>query len=102
MLKTPLMRLRTIGWLEGASYLFLLGIAMPLKYLMDMPWAVRYTGMLHGLLFVLYMLAVAHVTYAHRWSIKRIFAAVTAAFVPFGNFLLDIELKKEQSEYQKG
>jgi hypothetical protein len=35
---TPLIRLRIIGNIEGISYLVLLGIAMPLKYLAGLPW----------------------------------------------------------------
>jgi len=40
---------------EGISYILLLFVAMPLKYLFDMPLAVKYTGWAHGLLFVLYI-----------------------------------------------
>ncbi|HEX6371367.1 MAG TPA: DUF3817 domain-containing protein [Longimicrobium sp.] len=32
MLDDPLARLRLVGMMEGASFLVLLGIAMPLKY----------------------------------------------------------------------
>ncbi|HTO03360.1 MAG TPA: DUF3817 domain-containing protein, partial [Opitutus sp.] len=51
ILKTPLSRLRFIGWWEGVSFLVLLGIAMPLKYLAGEPAAVRVVGMAHGILF---------------------------------------------------
>ena len=54
-------RLRLIAFLEGLSLLVLLGIAMPLKYLAGQPAAVRYVGMTHGLLFVLYVLLVIQV-----------------------------------------
>ncbi|MFW5972756.1 MAG: DUF3817 domain-containing protein, partial [Bacteroidota bacterium] len=55
MLRTALSRLRLIGFIEGLSYLALLGIAMPLKYMAGMPMAVRYVGWIHGVLFVLYV-----------------------------------------------
>ncbi|WP_127585468.1 DUF3817 domain-containing protein [Paenibacillus koleovorans] len=93
---TSLGRLRIITLLEGLSYMVLLGIAMPLKYAADLPEAVRVVGSLHGLLFVLYMLAVAHVTFVHRWSIGKVLFAVGAAFVPLGNFLLDRRLLREE------
>ena len=43
------------GKIEGYSYLVLLFIAMPIKYIFEMPMAVKVTGMLHGILFVAFM-----------------------------------------------
>ena len=37
---------------EAVSYLVLLGLAMPLKYLWQMPLAVKIIGSIHGALFV--------------------------------------------------
>jgi hypothetical protein len=48
VLKTSLGRLRVIGFVEGVSFLVLLGAAMPLKYLADMPLAVKIVGSAHG------------------------------------------------------
>ena len=45
-----LSRLRRLGFAEGVSTLVLFGIAMPLKYLADMPMAMRIVGSLHGFL----------------------------------------------------
>lgn len=95
MLKTAIGRLRAIGMLEGLSFLILLGIAMPLKYMAGYPEAVKVVGSLHGLFFVLYLFAVAHVTFVHRWSILRVFGAFVASILPFGTFVLDAKLKKE-------
>jgi integral membrane protein len=96
MLKTTIGRLRVIGLIEGVSFLVLLGIAMPLKYLAGLPEAVRIIGMLHGVFFVLYVMAVAHVSIVHRWSIIKILTALVASVIPFGNFVLDARLRLEQ------
>lgn len=96
-MNTPTGRFRIIGILEGISYLVLLCIAMPLKYLAHKPEAVKYTGWAHGVLFVLYMLALAHVWYAERWSFKKVVVAFIASLVPFGPFILDSQLKKEEA-----
>ena len=45
-------RLRLASILDGISYLILLGIAMPLKYLAGMWMAVRMVGSIHGGLFL--------------------------------------------------
>lgn len=95
MLKSPLGRFRVIGIIEGISYLVLLGIAMPLKYYLDFPVAVKIAGALHGLFFVLYLLALAHVTFKNRWSILRVGGAFLASLLPFGNFVLDSRLRRE-------
>ncbi|MBO8165457.1 MAG: DUF3817 domain-containing protein [Brevibacillus sp.] len=96
MMKTPLGRLRTIGYIEGISFLLLLGIAMPLKYYAGLPEAVTILGWLHGIFFVLYLIAVAHVTLMHRWPVLRVLGAVIASIVPFGPFILDARLRTER------
>ncbi|UOY92952.1 DUF3817 domain-containing protein [Ectobacillus sp. JY-23] len=95
MLTSAVGRLRIIGFIEGISYLLLLGIAMPLKYLADIPMAVTIVGALHGLLFVLFILALLHVMLIHRWSILKGFMAFVSSIIPFGTFYLDAQLKKE-------
>lgn len=96
MLSTPIGRLRVIAFIEGVSYLLLLGVAMPLKYLAGFPPAVKIVGWIHGLLFVLYLFAVAEVTLRHRWSAARALIALVAAFIPFGTFWLDRQLRGEE------
>ena len=51
--------LRILGIIEGISYLILLVIAMPMKYFMGLPLAVKFVGMTHGVLFVVYCLLLA-------------------------------------------
>ena len=41
LLTTPIGRLRAVAFVEGCSYLLLLGVAMPLKYLAGIPIAVK-------------------------------------------------------------
>ena len=96
-MRTPVGRLRAIALVEGVSYLLLLGIAMPLKYFAGFPEAVKVVGWAHGLLFVLYLMAVAEVTVARRWRFVRILGAFVAALVPFGTFVLDARLRREMS-----
>ncbi|MCC3151535.1 DUF3817 domain-containing protein [Hymenobacter sp. BT770] len=92
LLLTSLGRLRLIAFLEGVSLLVLLGIAMPLKYLAGQPTAVRYVGMAHGLLFVLYVVLVIQVAMQQRWSFGKMALALLASVVPFGTFWADRRL----------
>ncbi len=94
MLRNPVGRLRIIGFIEGMSYLLLLCIAMPLKYWADFPMAVTITGAIHGLFFILFLLALAHVFFAYRQSFWFGFVGVLASFIPFGTFIYDRRLRK--------
>ncbi len=100
MLRTPIGRLRVIAFVEGVSYLVLLGVAMPLKYLAGMPAAVKAVGWAHGVLFVLYLLSVAEVYVKRRWTVSQAAWALAAAFVPFGTFVLDTRLRREEQTDQ--
>ncbi|TDF99737.1 DUF3817 domain-containing protein [Paenibacillus piri] len=95
MLSTALGRFRMVGLYEGISFLVLLCIAMPLKYYADIPQAVKIVGMLHGVLFIMYLLALVHVTIVKRWSIIRVIGALIASLLPFGTFVLDARLRRE-------
>lgn len=93
---TAIGRLRMTGIVEGISFLLLLFIAMPLKYFADIPEAVKYTGWVHGLLFIAYILALLHVYIVQQWPLKKAIIAFLASLVPFGTFVLDSEWKKEE------
>jgi integral membrane protein len=94
MLQSPIGRFRLMGFIEGASLLILLFIAMPLKHLAGIPLAVTIVGSLHGFFFITYLLIIAYTTYKIRWSFAWVFSAVAVAFIPFGNMILDARLKK--------
>lgn len=95
LLKTPLGRLRIIAFLEGISFLILLFIAMPLKYVWQMPLMVRQVGMAHGVLFIAFLIAVIQVMIELRWSVWKGLIAVGASLVPFGTFVLDAKMLRE-------
>jgi integral membrane protein len=92
---SPIGRLRVVGLLEGLSYLILLGVAMPLKYAAGMPQVVKVVGWIHGVLFVLFVAALAQARSANGWPLQRTVVAFIAALVPFGTFWLDRQLRRE-------
>lgn len=95
--KTSIGRFLITGILEGISFLFLLGIAMPLKHIAGKPQAVEVAGMIHGVLFILYMLLLLMVMIEHKWSIRKGLVAFVASIVPFGAFFLEKLLFKNSS-----
>ncbi|MGK3983600.1 DUF3817 domain-containing protein [Sorangium sp. So ce136] len=92
---TALRQLRLVAILEGLSYLLLLFIAMPLKYLAGLPLAVRVVGSAHGLLFVLFLAALLRAAVTRRWSLGRASLAFVSSVVPFGTFVFDRSLQRE-------
>ena len=94
--RRALQRLRIVGLVEGTSFLALLCIAMPLKYLADMPLAVRYTGWAHGVLFLWFMVELFTVARERRWGLGRIALVFGAAIVPVGTYLVEPSLRREE------
>jgi integral membrane protein len=89
-------RLRIVALAEGVSFLVLLGVAMPLKYAAGMPLAVKIVGWIHGLLFVLFCLTLAVAGRAHRWPLGRAALILAVGLLPFGPFLMDGRLRREE------
>ena len=82
-------RFRVVAILEGISFLVLLGIAMPLKYMAGQPLAVKYVGWAHGLLFISYVVLAVPLFTRLKWSMDRIYGVGIAALLPFGTFVLE-------------
>jgi integral membrane protein len=79
----------TIGWLETVSYLCLLFIAMPLKYIWHLDAAVKYNGWIHGVLFVAYVFALINLSLKNKWSFKLFTFGFIASLLPFGPVYFD-------------
>jgi integral membrane protein len=94
--RRALRRLRIVGLVEGTSFLVLLLVAMPLKYFADMPLAVRYTGWVHGVLFLWFMVELFTVARLQRWGLGRIALVFGAAVVPLGTYVLEPGLRREE------
>lgn len=92
--KKFLQLLRKLSLVEGISTLILFFVAMPLKYVADMPMAVTIFGSLHGLLFLAlvgcFFIALDKVPV----PLMLMVAGIVGAIIPFGPFVVDIWLKR--------
>lgn len=93
--------LRRITLLEGASFLLLLGVAMPLKYLANLPMAVKLAGWAHGALFVIVCYALMQVMLKTRWPLSRCALVFAASLLPFGPFVLDRRMRAWAAEAER-
>ena len=92
--------LRLVGLLEGISFLLLLFIAMPMKYMFDNPILVKYVGMGHGVLFIAFLVVLFVVCEKQKWSLKMFILGLIASILPFGPFVFDAKLKKMEQPVQ--
>jgi len=81
-------RLRFLGYAEAFSWTLLL-MAMGFKYLGDQPLMVKYTGWLHGALFILYCIHLLLAQQLLKWPFLKLLIGGLAAFLPFGTLWFD-------------
>jgi integral membrane protein len=74
---------------EGISFLVLLFIAMPLKYIWGDPSWVRVVGMAHGVLFVAYIAWAILVKEVKQWGFKTLAIVMFGSLWPFGTFYIE-------------
>lgn len=80
---------RITGWLEGLSFLLLLFVAMPIKYLAHDPFYVKMLGPAHGGLFLAYLVLAYLVGEKLNWPVKVRLYAFVASVLPFGTFVFE-------------
>ena len=82
---------RLITLLEGSSYLLLLFVAVPLKYLMGDESYVKLLGMPHGVLFIAYIILSFVMRKKMNWNTTSFIIMLLASIIPFGTFYVDIK-----------
>jgi|TARA_B110000914_G_scaffold221937_1_gene234554 integral membrane protein len=80
---------RLVSFLEGISYLLLLFIAVPIKYLQGDASYVKILGMPHGILFMSYIVLAIVIQNQMKWSLKTLGIVGLASVIPFGTFYVN-------------
>lgn len=86
---------RKIAFIEGLSYLLLLFVAMPLKYIWMIPEPVKYTGWAHGMLFMAYVVLLFACAFTYKWTLIRTAGYFLASLLPFLPFVVEKKLRSE-------
>jgi len=98
MLKTDRGRLRSMAAVEGISYILLVGIAVPIKYLLNDPNWVKWLGQIHGILFIAFLVLSIQYARTHRWKFTTLlWFLLVSSFIPFGTFYMDRKLLKSEN-----
>ncbi len=104
MLATPVGRFRVIAFIEGISFLVLLFIAMPIKYVPALggnPEPTRIVGTIHGGLFILFAIAGFLAMAARKWPWKEAVRGFIASIIPFGTFVYDWMFLKGEHDAER-
>jgi len=96
-----LSRLRITSLTEAVSYLLLMAVAMPLKYIWGMPLAVQVIGMIHGVLFLMLLWFIVRANYETPWPRSRLWLLAFASLVPLMPFFLDRKVRAWIGETQE-
>ena len=92
-------RFRIISIIEGLSYLILVFIAMPLKYMFNYPMAVKIVGMSHGVLFILFFVALVMAMNRYKWKFLG-FQLFVYSLLPFGFILIEKTIESSVNQPQ--
>ena len=90
--------LRLWSILDAVSYLILLCIAMPMKYMLDIPEGVELMGPIHGFLFIMLIYSIITRLYMKVINFKWAVIIGVASVIPALPFFLDPKLKKLTQE----
>ncbi|MCB9779241.1 MAG: DUF3817 domain-containing protein [Alphaproteobacteria bacterium] len=80
---------------EGTSFVLLMFVAMPLKYMADLPLAVRIAGSLHGMLFLVFAAALYAATRESGWGWLRALWFLFLSTVPFGALVIEWQARED-------
>ncbi len=90
-----LKRFKLINKIEGISYLILLFIAMPMKYMFDIPVATKIAGMAHGLLVFAFIYQIFEAKKEANLTWEEMGKYTILSLIPFGSFYTDSLLAKK-------
>lgn len=88
---------KIVSFLEGISYLLLMFVGMPYKYLESLGKTAVYVkmfGMPHGVLFVAYIILAIVLKFTLKWNYKEFGMVCLLSLLPFGTFFVRKYLKK--------
>lgn len=99
MFNNQFMNFRVISYIEGISYLILIFIVMPLKYLEGNLLVMKIIGMGHGVLFVLFCIFLF--TYSKKYNLTKELSIdyFVYSLSPFGFLLIEKSLKQKFNEW---
>ena len=92
---SELKKFKLINKIEGISFLILLFIAMPMKYMFDIPMATKIAGMAHGVLVLAFIYQIFEAKKEAGLTWGEMGKYTLLSLIPFGSFYTDKLLAKK-------
>jgi integral membrane protein len=84
-----LQRYRVMANVVGVLLIALVVVAVPLKYLADIPEPVTVLGTAHGWLYALFFLSAVDLALRAKWTLKGAVVALVLGTIPFLSFVAE-------------
>ncbi|MEY3002548.1 MAG: hypothetical protein RLZZ428_923 [Pseudomonadota bacterium] len=94
---SELKKFRLINKIEGISFILLVFIAMPIKYALGYPLAVKIVGMTHGLLVFAFIYQILEAKKEAGFTLQETAIYSILSLIPFGSFYTDGLLAKKMA-----
>ena len=94
---SSLAKFRLINKIEGYSFIILVFIAMPLKYLFGYPIATKIAGMTHGFLFIWFVYQLFDSKKDVPFTNKESLVFFILSLIPFGSFYTEKVCREKKS-----
>lgn len=88
-IERALLRYRVLAWIVGTGLLVLVGVGMPLQYAAGAPGVVQVVGPLHGVVYMVYLVAAFDLARRSRFSVPQILMMLCAGFLPVLAFIIE-------------
>jgi integral membrane protein len=95
---TALRNYRVAAWVTGVGLLVLVFIAMPLKYFFGEPRPVALVGMMHGFLYMAYIVCTLILAERCRWRPLEAVVILLAGTIPIASFVAERQVTRRVRE----
>ncbi len=96
-LSSPVTPLRIFSLLDACSWIYLIYCSIYLKLILGDDSAVRTPGMIHGVIFCIFAVALVYAMIRKKWSIWIALGIGLTSLIPFLPFWLETWLKKQDN-----
>ena len=88
-------RYRALAYFVGCVLIVLVLVAVPLKYAAGLPQLVAIVGPVHGVMYIVYLLATFDMATKAKFTFRRTILVMLAGTIPFVSFVAERSVTKE-------
>ncbi|GEL24122.1 membrane protein [Pseudonocardia sulfidoxydans NBRC 16205] len=86
---------RIAAWVTGIGLLLLTFVALPLKYIWDIPGPTTVIGIIHGWLYMIYIVCTLVLAERVRWRPVTALLILLAGTIPIASFVAERKVTKQ-------